>query len=80
MTAEMPKGLGPRLLRKGRDGFTFQKCSGGRVNGSRLQVTVVLPLRDRVRLRVRAWCCHERCREDEGAAMVRVSDGVKERR
>ncbi|QCD94342.1 hypothetical protein DEO72_LG5g2425 [Vigna unguiculata] len=36
--------------------------------GSR-QATVVLPLKDRVwRLRVRAWCCHQRCHEEEGAA------------
>jgi len=36
----MPKGLIPRLLQKNGGGFTFQRCGGGHVNDSRLQVPV----------------------------------------
>jgi len=40
------------------------------------QAAVVLPLKDRVwRLRIRAWCCHEHCREEEGAAATRARRG-----
>ncbi|QCD89877.1 hypothetical protein DEO72_LG4g829 [Vigna unguiculata] len=61
--------LGPRLSRGSGVRSTFSSGNGGCARGSRWQVTMVLPLKDRVwRLRVRAWCCHERCREDEGAS------------
>jgi len=61
--------LGPRLSPGSGVRSAFSSGNGGCARGSRRPVTVVLPLKDRVwRLRIRAWCCHERCHKEEGAA------------